>query len=227
MGGLAAIEPFDIDQRMNLFEQLPKVDRLHQRIVVEPLGFEHVVGIDGVRRQNENCRTLALMAAQLLRDFPAVHFRHRDVEQDQIRIRLLDNLQAFAAACGTDDDKAERLQQIADELALHLVVVDHEDRLLRAGISAHAVFHGRGDAWPRHLREQKLHAERAALADLAFDGNVAAQDLGQQARDRQPKPRSDRGQRANGSRALEGLENPLQIAAVNADAGVLAVNSAT
>ena len=38
---------------------------------------------------------------------------------------------------------------------------------------------------------------------------------------RQPKPRSDRGQRAHGSRALEGLENPFQIAAVNADAGVL------
>ena len=120
---------------------------------------------------------LPWLAAQALRDLPAVHLGHGDVEQNEVRIGLLGQRQALAAGRGAHDVEAERRQQIADQLALHLVVVDDQDRLPRPGITAHAVFHRRSDARTRHLRQQKLDAERAALADLAADRDVAAHDL--------------------------------------------------
>ena len=146
------VEPFDIDQRMDLLEQLAKVDRFHQRVVVQTLGVQHVMRVDGVGRQHEDRCAFARLAAQTLRDFPAVHLRHGDVEQDEVRIDLLDNLQTLAAGCRGHHHKTKRLKQIADQFALDLVVVDHEYRLPRAGIALHVVFHRGRNTRARHLR---------------------------------------------------------------------------
>ena len=77
------------------------------------------------------------------------------------------------------------------------------------------------------FRQQELDAEGAALAHLTADRDVAAHDLGQQTSDRQPQSGPDRGLGACGAGAFERLKNPFQVALVDADAGVLDVNSAT
>src|ERR1700677_4964303 len=82
------IDPFDVEKCMNLLHQLAQVDRLHQRVIVKSLRFQHVMGIDGIGRQHDDRCALPWLAAQPLRDLPAVHFGHRDVEQNQVRIVL-------------------------------------------------------------------------------------------------------------------------------------------
>ena len=44
-------------------------------------------------------------------------------------------LQAFASAGGADNDKAQRLQQIADQIALYFIIIDDDNRLARARCS--------------------------------------------------------------------------------------------
>src|ERR1700722_11462291 len=125
---LGVIEPGDIEQRVDLLEQLSKIDRFHQHVVIEPVGVEHVMRVDGVGRKNKNRGALARLAAKPLRDLPAVHLRHRDVEQDEVRACLFDDLQALATAAGARHDEAERLEQIVDQLALHRVVIHDQNR---------------------------------------------------------------------------------------------------
>jgi len=81
--------------------------------------------IDGVGRQHEDCGAFARLAAKALCDLPAIHLRHRYVEEYEVWIGLLDELQAFMSGSSTLYKEAERRKQIADEFALHFVVVHH------------------------------------------------------------------------------------------------------
>ena len=84
--GFRLVDPFDVRERMDLLEQLAQVDRLHQIVVVKALRVQHA-GSDRWRWPTASgSRGARAMAAQALRHLPAVHLRHRDVEQDQVRL---------------------------------------------------------------------------------------------------------------------------------------------
>src|SRR5712691_3791625 len=206
---------------MDLLEQLAQIDRLHQIVVVKALSLDEVALIDGIRRQYDHRGAFARGPPQAPRDLPAVHLGHGDVEQDQVRLVLLGEDQAFPPGRCDQDIESERGQQLPDQVALNLVVVHHENGLPRPDIAAHAVLHGRGDARARHLGQQQFDAKAAAFADLALHRQVAAHHVGEELRDGQAQPRPYRRLGARRARTLERLEDALQVALVNADAGIL------
>src|SRR5260221_7081422 len=176
-GACVVMDPFDVEQRMNFGEQLAKIERLDQVVVIDRGGIGLALRIGPEGRQHNDRRAVVGNPAKLSTGRPAVHVRHRDVEQDQIRLVLLGEDQALGSrACG-HDHKAERLQQFAHQVALVRVVVDHENGLLRAGVAADAVLHRRLGARIGAVRQQKLDPERAAVADLAPDAHFAAPGL--------------------------------------------------
>src|SRR6478609_8815180 len=79
----------------------------------------------------------------------------------------------------------------------------------------------RSRAWPRDFRKQQLDPEAAALVDLAFDREVAAHDVGQKLGDGQAQTGPDRRLGACRARSFEREKDPLEIAPVDTDAGIL------
>ncbi len=43
------VDPFDVQERVNLLEKLAQTDRLHQIVVMQPLGLAKMFRVDGVR----------------------------------------------------------------------------------------------------------------------------------------------------------------------------------
>src|SRR5277367_1747011 len=125
------IDPLDIEQRMNFLKQLAQVDRFHQIVVVQPVDARQPVGVDGVGRQDQDRGPLARGAAKALRQLPAVHLGHRNVEEYQVRLELLRQRQALAPAASGLDLKSKRRQQLDNQIALNFVVVDDEHGLWR------------------------------------------------------------------------------------------------
>ena len=66
-------------------------------------------------------------------EFPARQARHGDVEDEKIRLEVLDDGQAGRAVTRRDDGKAERFEQRANKRLLIGVVVRKEDRSSGAG----------------------------------------------------------------------------------------------
>jgi hypothetical protein len=56
-----------------------------------------------------------------------VHFRHRDIADDQGRCRFARGAQPFAAVAGDPHAVAVRRQQLRQELRLSGAVFDHQD----------------------------------------------------------------------------------------------------
>src|SRR5258706_15552400 len=65
----------------------------------------------------------------LLAELPAVHHRHRHVEEDEARIRLLlETLERRAAVLRLQDVEARLLEVLGEALPEERVVLDNEDR---------------------------------------------------------------------------------------------------
>src|SRR5579883_129934 len=213
------VYPLDVEERVDLLEQLAQVDGLHHVVVVQALGAGKPLRLDGVRRQHHDGGALA-RGADALRHLPAVHVGHRDIEQDQVRPQPRDERQALAPARRGRDVEAERSEQLADEIALHLVVVDDQHGLRRPVIAAHPLLHGRGDARTGDGRQQELDREQRALAGLARDRDVAAHHLGQELGDGEAEAGAGR-LHARAVCARERQEDALEVARRNADTGIL------
>src|SRR5882672_8439306 len=80
----AVVSPFDVEQHMDGVEELTQVHRLHQIAVMQPLGLDLLGLIGRERGQHHDGGALAAGKAQPPCDLPAVHFGHRDVEQDEV-----------------------------------------------------------------------------------------------------------------------------------------------
>src|SRR5712691_5278091 len=112
---LGLVDPLDVQERMDLLEQLAQIDRLHQIVVVKALSLDEVALIDGIRRQYDHRGAFARGPPQAPRDLPAVHLGHGDVEQDQVRLVLLGEDQAFPPGRCAQDIESERGQQLPDQ----------------------------------------------------------------------------------------------------------------
>jgi len=65
--------------------------------------------------------------ANLPRRFNAVEFRHREIHQDQIRIRAIRLQHAFSAVGGLDDSIAFRAQPRRQECPIIRIIVDYKN----------------------------------------------------------------------------------------------------
>jgi len=68
---------------------------------------------------------MLMSLANLPRRFNAVEFRHREIHQDQIRIRAIRLQHAFSAVGGLDDSIAFRAQPRRQECPIIRIIVDY------------------------------------------------------------------------------------------------------
>ncbi len=73
------------------------------------------------------------ISAQALQSFDPVHSRELDVHQDQGRLLLRGHAQTVLRVLRFDDPVPGRLEHVADEHPVVVVVLDEEDQLTRHG----------------------------------------------------------------------------------------------
>ncbi|EEB22929.1 hypothetical protein BACDOR_04577 [Phocaeicola dorei DSM 17855] len=154
--------------------------------------------------------------AQQFQQLETVRSGHLYIRQEQVVVRfahLPDQRTGIPAGRAGDTVAFEHLP---DDFELQRVVVDGEDTLRKTcgGIgNPHLALH-------RLVRQRQgeRHAERAALADLAGDGNFPVQQPDQPFRDRQPQAETF-GVRV-GSRTLERVEDACRRFFAHADTRV-------
>src|SRR6201996_7268734 len=83
------VVPFQPEKLTDRLEKARNVDRLHQIAVVERLRQRPAMRLQGARRCHQDAGVVMAARAQGLGDGPAVHHRHRDVEDEQIRLAML------------------------------------------------------------------------------------------------------------------------------------------
>ena len=88
-------------------------------------------------RQDEDRRAFTWLAAKPLRDFPAVHFRHRDIEQIRFGFNCSTVCRCSRPLAALLTTKPSCASRVFDQLALHGEVIDHQDRSPRPGVAAH------------------------------------------------------------------------------------------
>src|SRR3954470_15804829 len=86
---LRAVLPFDLEKLADTFQKPGNIDRLHQVAVVERLCQRCAVRLERAGRHHQDARLMVAVRAQRLRHRPAVHARHGDIEQEQIRPAVL------------------------------------------------------------------------------------------------------------------------------------------
>src|SRR5205807_7775541 len=136
-------------------------------------------------------------------------------EQDEVRLMLLRQGQAFLPTRRAQDGESKGREQLPHQVALNIVVVDDKDGLPRARVTAHAIFLGGSNSGTRHLREQELHLEAASVADLALDRDVATHDVGEKLGDGEAQPGPGRSFRPRRASSLERLKDAFEVVAVD------------
>src|SRR5829696_6816487 len=86
---LGLVLPFDPEQLPDRLHQLGDIDRFHQIAVVKRLRQRRAMRFERARRHHQDAGLMVAALAQGLRHRPAVHARHRDVQQEQIRPAML------------------------------------------------------------------------------------------------------------------------------------------
>jgi hypothetical protein len=84
------------------------------------------------RRYHQDVCLVMAVGAQRLRDRPAVHAGHRDVEQEQVGPAMLGQCEAAGTIRRAEQDEAERRQHLAQEIAVGGIVIGDQDDLARA-----------------------------------------------------------------------------------------------
>ena len=126
------VDPVEAESVCDAVEQCAHVERLHhdarrgRRPRAAPAGVSPTLA--------ESIRIGAGMAAlaQRLRQVPAVHAGHGDVEQEEVGLDVGGQRQAPAPSGGGEHDEAERLEDLAHQIALVGIVVDDQDGAARA-----------------------------------------------------------------------------------------------
>src|SRR3954469_17612350 len=103
-----AILPFKLKELTDCFQEARNVDWLHQIAVVEGLRQRRAVSLERAGRHHQDACLMMTVRAQRLRDGPAVHARHGDVEQEQVRPAMLRQREASGTVGRAEQDEAER-----------------------------------------------------------------------------------------------------------------------
>src|SRR3954471_11272055 len=80
---LCLISPFQLEELADRFQQARNVDRLHQVAVMERLCQRTAMRFQGACRRHQDAGVMVAANPQGFGDGPAVHDRHRDVEDEQ------------------------------------------------------------------------------------------------------------------------------------------------
>ena len=131
----------------------------------------------------------AIAVADLAHGRLAAHAGHADVHQDQVEHIDVRGQHRFLAARGEGQVQVEGGQQVQYELAVGLVVIDHQHPRPLTG-AAGSGFQRLGDQWGVGDGGGDLEPEAAALADRAVDADLAAHGLDQAAADGQAQARA-------------------------------------
>src|SRR3954469_15190384 len=83
-GLVALVAPVDLEQPADHFQQPRQLDRLHQIAVMERLSERGAVRLQRARRNHQDARLMVAGGTQRLRNGPAVHAGHGDIQQEQI-----------------------------------------------------------------------------------------------------------------------------------------------
>src|ERR1700722_19124114 len=129
------ILPFDLEQLADQLQKLRNIDRLHQIAVVEWLRQRCAVRLQGARRNHEDAGLMMPARAQRLGHRPSVHARHRDIQQKQIGPAMLREREGGGSVGRAQENKAQRRQYFAQEIAVDGVVVGDQNRLARAVVA--------------------------------------------------------------------------------------------
>src|SRR6059058_3991373 len=114
------------------FDQLRKTDWLSQKWVsVDPqarLSF----GLRHKRRQKDNRYSMQCgIGLNASGNFTAIRFRHCDIEEDKVRLKVLGCLMSFArVVLFTDEIAASRFQSALSRVSKIAVVIDYQDACL-------------------------------------------------------------------------------------------------
>src|SRR5579883_837839 len=214
------IGPFDLQELADGLQQPRDVDRLHQITVMERLGERPAMCLQRARRYHQDSRLVVAGGAQRLRDFPAVHAGHRDIEQEKIGPAMLGKRQAARTIGCAKQDEAKRGQHLPQEIAMYGIVVGDEDGLARTLIAGDGRLHRRSASRIGYLRQQDLDSEIAADTDGRGHLDVAAHHASEQPADGEPEARSGLRLRDAECAALEGRKDAFEIVSPNARAGV-------
>ena len=169
---------------------------------------------------NATIGPLPTMLAEPSRGFVAVHFRHLDVHQDQIvrssfSLRLLGQVAGHAAVFGHIDFQLRLPQQQAkDPLNVGVIFHQQHSAVQREGRLSGRQLLPRPAGCLRRLQHASAfrlsdvdrQGERAPLAQLADDLDVAAQRLGEAFGDGQAEARAAVATTGGRIRLREGLE---------------------
>lgn len=221
--GAGGVFPLQRQQAADGVEQFAVVERLDQvGIVVRPVRARPAglqVPLQGVRREHDN-RHADLPLAQRFRQLQAVHARHADIEQEQVRPVPFHQRQAFLCALGFQQRKTQGGQQVADESAVDRLVVHHHHRAPGALVSADPLRGHRLSVRRVHPGEQQRNGKAAAFAQLALHAQLPAHDFRQQVRDGQAEAGAGGHRHPAVAHPLEGFEDAREVVGMNADAGI-------
>src|SRR3954468_12436781 len=217
---LGLILPFDLEQLPDGLPQLGNIYRLHQIAVVKRLRQRRSMGLQRARRYHQDAGLVVAARPQGFGHRPAVHARHRDIEQEQIGPAMLCQREAAGSVRRAQENEAERRQHFAQEVAMGRIVVGDQDRLAWAVIAEDRRLDRRNPRRIGDFRQQDLDAERAASTDLACHPDVAAHHAGEQPADGQPEAGAGLRLRHAERTALEGSEDAFEIAGLDTGAGV-------
>src|SRR3954468_23724041 len=217
---LCLILPFDLEQLPDRLHQLGNIDRLHQIAVVKRLRQRRSMRLQRARRYHQDAGLVVAARPQGFGHRPAVHARHRDIEQEQIGPAVLCQREAAGSVRRAQENEAERRQHFAQEVAMGRIVVGDQDRLARAVIAEDRRLDRRNPRRIGDFRQQDLDAERATSTDVACHPDVAAHHAGEQPADGQPEAGAGLRLRHAERTALEGSEDAFEIAGLDTGAGV-------
>src|SRR5690606_18197717 len=159
-------------------------------------------------------------AAQAAEYLPAADVRQQDVEHHRDEALALQQADGLLAAAAVHAGEAVGLGLLGDHRGEVGVVLD--DQHGRAAAAALWRRRQRVLGRPRRLqgRHRQAHDEARALPRCALQGDVAAQHLDQLAGDGQPQAGAAEAPTGGAVDLLEGLEDPLVLGRVDADAAV-------
>ncbi len=135
----------------------------------EPVGARVLVG---VARREENPEP-GPPGGQPLGELEAVEAGHDDVGHQQVDRNVAADAKGRLGALDGHDRVALQLQELGDDGAHRVLVLDEQDPLRAAGLGLRVGWCGRDDR-QRLLGTGEQHAERRAAAELALDLEVAA-----------------------------------------------------
>src|ERR1700752_4967185 len=102
---VGGILPFQLEQLANGLQQSRNIDRFHQIAVVIGLRQRRAVRFERARRHHQDASLVMAGGPQRLRDRPAIHAPHRNIEQEQVRPAVLRHRQTAGAVGRTQQDE--------------------------------------------------------------------------------------------------------------------------